>query len=94
MLEAQKPLGPEEQNPNQIYRVVSREAIKRLNQHCEEDCDPFENFVLILDEHDQRDALITEVAVAMYNSAKPRRCLIEPPYQVESHRYQTMQAAD
>ena len=23
-----------------------------------------------------------------------RRCLVEPPFQLESHRYQTMQAAD
>ena len=58
------------------------------------DCDPHQNFILTLDEHDQRDALITEAAIAMYNPAEPRRCLIEPPYQVESHRYQTMQAAD
>lgn len=89
-----KPHAPEEHNPNQLYRIVLREAIKRLNQHCEEDCDPNENFILALDEHDQRDALITESAIAMYNPTEPRRCLIEPPFQVESHRYQTMQAAD
>lgn len=89
-----KPLSPEEHNPNQLYRSVLREAIKRLDQHCAEDCDPHENFILILDEHDQRDALITEAAIAMYSPIEPRRCLIEPPFQVESHRYQTMQAAD
>ena len=89
-----KPLSPEEHNPNQVYRFVLREAIKRLNQHCEEDCNPHENFILIIDEHAQRDALITEAAVAMYNPNEPRRYLIEPPFQVESHRYQTMQAAD
>ena len=50
--------------------------------------------MLVLDEHGQRDTLVTEAAMAMYNSAEPRRCLIEPPFQVESHRYQTMQAAD
>lgn len=26
--------------------------------------------------------------------ADNRRCLVEPPFQVESHRFQTMQAAD
>ena len=54
---------------------------------------PF-NFMLVLDEHGQRDTLVTEAAMAMYNPAEPRRCLVEPPFQVESHRYQTMQAAD
>lgn len=89
-----KPLPPEDHKPNQLYRSVLREAIKRLNQHCEEDCAPEENFFLALDEHDQRAALITEAAIAMYNVEDPRRRLIEPPFQVESHRYQTMQAAD
>lgn len=89
-----KPFPPEEHNPNQLYRDVLREAIKRLDQHCTDDCDPHENFILTLDEHDQRDALITQAAIAMYNPAEPRRRLIEPPFQVESHRYQTMQAAD
>ena len=90
----QNPYPPHEHSPNQLYRHVLREAIKRLDQHCAEDCDPRENFILALDEHDQRDALITEAAVAMYSPAEPRRRLIEPPFQVESHRYQTMQAAD
>lgn len=89
-----KPLPPGEHNPNQLYRSVLREAIKRLDQHCTEDCNSRQNFILILDEHDQRDALITEAAIAMYSVGEPRRCLIEPPFQVESHRYQTMQAAD
>lgn len=89
-----KPHSPEEHNPNQIYRFALREAIKRLDQHCAEDCAPSKKFLIILDEHAQRDELITEAAIAMYNPAEPRRHLIEPPFQVESHRYQTMQAAD
>ena len=89
-----KPFSPEGHNANLLYQDVLREAIKRLDQHCTEDCKPIQNFILILDEHDQRDALITEAAIAMYNPGEPRRRLIEPPFQVESHRYQTMQAAD
>jgi hypothetical protein len=30
----------------------------------------------------------------MYGGASPYRRFIEPPFQLESHRYQTMQAAD
>nr|WP_221235715.1 DUF3800 domain-containing protein [Sagittula marina] len=88
-----KPHSAEEHDPNALYRHILREAIKRIDQHCEEDCDPCERFLLTLDEHDQRDALITQAAVAMYGADR-RRCLVEPPFQVESHRYQTMQAAD
>ena len=30
----------------------------------------------------------------MYGGEEPKRQLIEPPFQLESHRYQTLQAAD
>lgn len=80
--------------PNDLYRFVLREAIKRVDQHCRLQDGVQTSFHLILDEHDQRDALITEAAMAMYGPNEPRRSLIEPPFQVESHRYQTMQAAD
>lgn len=30
----------------------------------------------------------------MYGTDEPRRHLIEPPFHLESHRYQTVQAAD
>ena len=89
-----KPHPPGEHNPKQLYRKILREAIKRLDQHCSEEYDPLGNFMLILDEHGERDTLVTEASMAMYNPSEPRRCLIEPPFQVESHRYQTMQAAD
>lgn len=88
-----KPHSADNHDPNALYQHILREAIKRIDQHCEEDCVPRKRFLLTLDEHDQRDALITQAAVAMYG-AEQRRCLVEPPFQVESHRYQTMQAAD
>ncbi|VVS99816.1 DUF3800 domain-containing protein [Hoeflea sp. EC-HK425] len=89
-----KTAAPDRHNPNFLYQRVLLEAIKRINSFCEEDCTPLDNFVLALDEHDQRDALITASARSMYSPTQPRRCLIEPPFQIESHRYQTMQAAD
>ncbi len=84
---------PGKHDPNSLYGHVLREAIKRLDQYCIEDCHPAENFFLALDEHDQRSSLVTHAAISMYGS-EPRRSLIEPPFQLESHRYQTMQAAD
>ena len=81
-------------NPNLLYRKTLREAIKRLDEFCARDCTPPSNFVLALDEHDQREALITEASRNMFGGPHPRRHLVEPPFQLESHRYQTLQAAD
>ena len=81
-------------NPNLLYRRILSEAIKRLDGFCADDCSPSSNFVLALDEHDQRAALITEASRSMFGGPQPRRHLIEPPFQLESHRYQTLQTAD
>ena len=84
---------PAAHDANALYRHILKEAIKRIDQHCDLDCNPGEKFLLALDEHDQRSALVTQAAIAMYG-VDQRRCLVEPPFQLESHRYQTMQAAD
>ena len=89
-----KTAAPGAHNPNRLYARVFLEAIKRIDGHCAEDCDPPEEFVLILDEHEQRAALLTEAAKSMYGPGQRRRHLIEPPFHLESHRYQTIQAAD
>ena len=80
--------------PNDLYRIILREAIKRMDEFCEQDCAGRENFILILDEHEQRENIITAAARSMYGGDTPRRHLVEPPFQIESHRYQTLQAAD
>ncbi len=90
-----KTTSPATHSPHNLYAGVFREAIKRIDQFCTEDCCPHENFVLILDQHSQRSALVRQAAQGMYASGdEGRRCLIEPVFQVESHRYQTLQAAD
>ena len=89
-----KTAAPGAHNPNRLYARVFLEAIKRIDGHCAEDCEPAEEFVLILDEHEQRAALLTEAAKSMYGRSQRRRHLIEPPFHLESHRYQTIQAAD
>ena len=88
-----KTAAPAEHDPNQLYKSVLVEAIKRIDDSCEQDRETPNSFIVILDEHDQRSALITVAAQSMYGNA-PRRHLIEPPFHVESHRYQTLQAAD
>jgi len=89
-----KTKSPESHNPRRIYQAVLRESIKRLNQYCDEDCKEKSRMLIVMDEHQDRDALVTDASRAMFNSEHPQRHLIEPPMQVESHRYQTIQAAD
>ncbi len=89
-----KTVTPTLHNPNRLYARVFLEAIKRINEFCAMDCIPPDNFLLILDEHDQRSELITQAARSMYGPKERRRHLIEPPFHLESHRYQTLQAAD
>lgn len=49
--------------------------------------------MMILDQHSDRIKLLETAAKTMFGS-QPARNLIEPPFQVESHLYQTIQAAD
>ena len=89
-----KTAAPSAHNPNRLCAKAFLEAIKRFDQFCDEDCGPPDNFVLMLDQHEQRSALITEAARSMYARNDRRRHLIEPPFHLESHRYQILQAAD
>lgn len=78
---------------NNIYYRVLRETIKRLHDFCMEDCKDAQ-FMMIMDEHALRAELLTRASQSMYQPDDPKTSLIEPPFQVESHRYQTLQAAD
>jgi hypothetical protein len=49
--------------------------------------------MMILDQHSDRIRLLESASKTMFG-AEAARCLIEPPFQVESHLYQTIQAAD
>lgn len=89
-----KTLSQDRHSPNRMYIKLLLEAIKRLDGFCEDDCVPCRDFILVLDEHEQRSELVTAAAKTMYNTVMPRRRLIEPPFHLESHRYQTVQAAD
>jgi hypothetical protein len=82
-----------EHKPRLIYLAVLKEIIKRLDQFFELNKNR-SNFLIVMDEHQEREMLLTQASRAMFGTDKPRRRLIEPPFQVESHRYQTVQAAD
>ncbi len=82
----------ERHQSHQLYQSVLRELIKRLDEECEENND---KFMLLLDQSDDvtRQALLETASIAMFGS-EPRKNLIEPPTQIESHLYQTIQYAD
>jgi len=85
---------PDSHNPHRLFAKVLIEAIKRIDEFCADQDQTDRRFLLVLDEHEQRSSLITEASRSMYGGREPRRHLIEPPFQAESHRYQTLQAAD
>ena len=89
-----KTADPARHDANALYSAMLREAIGRIDAFCLEDCEPPARFLLALDEHPRRAELLTAVGRDMYGPDEPRRQLIEPPFHLESHRYQTVQAAD
>ena len=90
----QKTASPAEHRVNGLYSGMLREAIRRLDQFCSAEGGPQARFFLALDEYSGREKLLTQVSRDMYGGEEPRRALIEPPFHPESHRYQTVQAAD
>lgn len=78
-------------NAQGLYLTVLGEALKRLNQYA---ADRDAEMIVVMDEHQDREAILTRASQAMYGGATPRRRIIEPPFQVESERYQTCQCAD
>lgn len=87
----QKTLPPERFGPQRLYLATLDRALRQLNAlAAERDA----KMLIVMDQHQERDALLTAAAKAMYRTDYPRRHIVEPPFQVESHRYQTCQCAD
>ena len=83
---------PETANPTGLYRTVLAESMRRLDSfaHKRDEAD----LLIVLDEHSGRLRLIETCLKTMFGQDRPARHLAEAPYQVESHLYQTVQAAD
>lgn len=92
-----KYLSPQESNPEKLYLSVLKEVIKRVEAFAERR----ESTVsIVLDQvssigqiNDLRAAVVSQACIEMFG-ANHRIRLIEPPMQVESHLYQTVQCAD
>jgi len=80
----------QDSNSAGLYKTVMSHSIRQLDSFCETSRS---NFIIILDEHSDRKKLLEAAAKTMFGDS-PARALIEPPLQVESHLYQTIQLAD
>ncbi len=87
----QKYLAPENSNSSGLYTTVLAHAIRNLDAYVQSQNS---QFMIILDQHSDRLKLLETAAKTMFSPDSPARTLIEPPFEVESHLYQTIQAAD
>jgi uncharacterized protein YaaR (DUF327 family) len=83
--------SPEDSNSSGLYTTVMAHTIRNIDSYC---CKLNGQFMMILDQHSDRIRLLESATKTMFSPQAPARCLIEPPFQVESHLYQTIQAAD
>lgn len=87
----EKYLSPAQSNSNGLYTTVLSHSIRRLDSYVD---GRNSQFMMILDQHSSRIKLLETAAKTMFSPDNPARTLIEPPFEVESHLYQTIQAAD
>lgn len=85
----EKRRGIEKHDPVRLYNSVFLEAIKRLDQECSQ---RGAKLMIVIDEHHDRARIVEAASIAMFGDSKKQ--LVEPPMQVESHLYQTIQCAD
>lgn len=80
-------------NPTGLYYIALKHAIIALEKVF---ANKAQNYAIVLDEHQSRIVLLESAIRTMFahNHVERAKRLIEPPYQVESHLYQTIQAAD
>lgn len=76
--------------PKKAYSAAISESLKRLN---DEFADTNSTFQLFLDEHTERLEIFRNVSRNMFGENKIYT-LIEPPFEVDSKLYQTIQCAD
>jgi Protein of unknown function (DUF3800) len=73
-----------------LYKTVLGHAINQLENYSET---AQKNFIMIVDEHSARKALLVTSLKTMYGD-KPAQRLLSPPFEVESYINQNIQAAD
>lgn len=77
-------------NSNGLYKTVLSDTIRKIDSFCDT---VDENFVIVLDQNSARKELLVTASKTMYGTPPAKR-MICPPFEVESHLNQHMQAAD
>ena len=87
----QKTREPEKANAQGLYLSALSRMLTTVNAFA---ASKKAKIMIVMDEHQDRDAILTAASQAMFRPHFQKRHIIEPPFQVESHRYQTCQCAD
>lgn len=87
----EKSASPQDSNPVGLYCAVLVHALHSLNDYFAKVVD--DSFMVILDQHSSRLALLENAIRATYGE-NPVYKMVQPPFQAESHLYQTVQVAD
>ncbi|SMH26074.1 DUF3800 domain-containing protein [Mesorhizobium australicum] len=87
----QKTKTPADSNAQGLYLSALGRSLQTINAFA---ASKKGKVFIVMDEHQDRDAILTAASQAMFRPDFPRKHIIEPPFQVESHRYQTCQCAD
>lgn len=90
----EKELDEEKHNSKNLYHAVMKEAIKRIDQELEYRS---KKGLIIIDQTEKnvmRAEIVEKTSIAIYSSHDPRKSIVEPPIEAESHLYQGLQCAD
>lgn len=87
----EKHFTPEKSNGPGLYKAVLSSTIRAVDKRFRGDG---EKYAIIMDQHNDRAKLMTSALQTMHSRENGAFGLIEPPYQVESHLYPTVQMAD
>lgn len=86
----EKTIGKLDGNSVGLYTTIFGYTIRKLNSHFR---NLNENFIIVLDQHSSRKELLVCASKTIYGRNPAKRMLC-PPFEVESHVNQPIQAAD
>lgn len=82
---------PDKSNASGMYKTVLNRTIRSIESRFSSEN---EHYAIILDQHNDRSKFIIGAMKTMFSRDDGAYGLIEPPYQVESHLYPSVQMAD
>lgn len=82
---------PKKANGPGLYKAVLSNTIRAVDKRFQAEN---EKYAIIMDQHNDRAQLMVSAQQTMYSKTNGAFGLMEPPYQVESHLYPSVQMAD